>query len=155
MKKKLSILSLGISAFILGLSFNNFALSDVSKQFSVATVDIQKIITNSTQVNNLREEQKQKRIALVEFAKKARADVEKETDKAKQKDLEAKYNKQLNTMKTENDEDYQKKLKSIDSNITKAIATKAKANGYDIVLAKNVILYGGSDITDEIAKEIK
>lgn len=151
---KKSVLTIGISAFILGLSLNNFALSSIGN-YSIATVDVSKIVASSSKVNALKSEQAKKRNELIEFVKKARADVAQETDKTKQKALEDKYNQQLNSMKNANDEEYQKKLGEIDSNISKIINEKAKANNYDIVLSKNIVLYGGKDITDEVAKAVK
>ena len=53
------------------------------------------------------------------------------------------------------DADYAAKLKAIDESISAQIAAKAKADGYDVVLSKGIVLYGGKDITDEVAKIIK
>ena len=49
----------------------------------------------------------------------------------------------------------QKKLAEVDKNISAVIAQKAKAASYDMVIAKGVVLYGGSDITAEVAKSVK
>ena len=35
------------------------------------------------------------------------------------------------------------------------ITTQAKSKGYDLVLAKSAVLMGGTDITDEIARQVK
>ena len=45
--------------------------------------------------------------------------------------------------------------KEIDKNITETINSNAKANGYDLVLAKGAVLSGGTDITAEISKVVK
>ena len=50
---------------------------------------------------------------------------------------------------------YQTKLQAIDKSITATIEAQAKAQGYDIVLAKTSVLYGGQDITAAIAKVVK
>ena len=39
--------------------------------------------------------------------------------------------------------------------ISKQIEAQAKAGGYDIVLAKGAVLYGGSDITEAVKKAVK
>lgn len=155
MNKKISVLAITLAAFTLGFTASNFAVSKVPANFAVATVDIQRVVANSAQVNSLKQEEAQKKDDLMNFVKNARADVAKETDKAKKKTLEDKYNKQLNEMKQKIESDYTKKLHDIDSNITKAVQTKAKAENYDVVLSKNVVLYGGTDITDEVSKEVK
>ena len=43
----------------------------------------------------------------------------------------------------------------IDKNIKAQVAQKAKEMNYNVVLPKNIVLYGGEDITDKIAKSIK
>lgn len=155
MNKKTTTLAIGLVAFTLGLTTSNFALSKAPTDFSVATVDIQKVVSNSAQVNTLKQEEKQKKEDLINFVKKARADVAKETDKDKKQALEDKYNKQLNEKKQAIETDYAKKLREIDTNITKTIQAKAKTSNYNVVLSKNIVLYGGTDITDEVSKEVK
>lgn len=148
------ILTIGIVTFIMGLSAN-YALSAVPAIFNVATVDVQKIVSESSQVKSLKEEQKTKSQEIVNFVENAKKEVAKETDKTKQKALEGKYNVQLNEMKKAMDNNYKKKLIDIDSNITKTIQEIAQNNGYNLVLAKGVVLYGGTDITKEIEKALK
>ena len=53
------------------------------------------------------------------------------------------------------DKNYAQKLSVIDSSISKQIENLAKTNGYDIVIAKGVVLYGGNDITDAVKKAVK
>lgn len=151
---KKNFLVIGLTAFIMGLTAN-YALSVVPTSFNVAVVDVQKIVSESSQVKSLKEEQKVKNQELVNFVQNARKEIAKETDKAKQKALEDKYNAQLNDMKKTMDENYKKKLSSIDSNISKAIQQTAQSKGYNIVLAKTIVLYGGVDISKEIEKIVK
>ena len=73
-----------------------------------------------------------------------------ETDSAKILQLEEKYTKEFNTKKTALENDYNSRLSSIEKNIKEEIAKKAKAENYDYVFAKSVLLYGGKDITSEI-----
>ena len=53
------------------------------------------------------------------------------------------------------DQEYAEKLKALDSSISQQINDKAKADGYDLVLSKGIVLYGGKDITSEIIKVVK
>ena len=53
------------------------------------------------------------------------------------------------------DKNYATKLEAIDKSISAQIASQAKLGGYDIVLAKGVVLYGGSDITEAVKKAVK
>ena len=155
MKKEFKYLTIALCALALGASLNNYAMSDIPKNYKIAIVDVQKIIVSSEQINILKSEQKIKIKELVTFVDKAKKDIEKETDAAKKKELETKYNKELNDKKAVIDKEYTKKLSEIDKSISTIIENTAKKNNYDIVLTKNVVLYGGEDITEEIAKSIK
>lgn len=66
-----------------------------------------------------------------------------------------KYENDLSYVKNTNDKNYSKKLAEIDKSISKTIQTESKKAGYDLVLAKGVVLYGGTDITDSISKIVK
>ncbi len=153
MKNGIKYLALTLSAFVIGMTVNNFAVSNVPSK--IAVVDVQKVVSSSTQVKNLRAERAAKVKDLADFVKTARANVAKETNATKKKALEDKYNKELNQKRNAIQNDYSKKLAAIDKSISSVIAQKAKAANYDIVIAKGVVLYGGTDITAEITKSIK
>ncbi len=53
------------------------------------------------------------------------------------------------------EQDYAAKLKELDASISQQISAKAQADGYDVVLSKGIVLYGGKDITAEIIKVVK
>lgn len=152
MNKKF-LLALAI-AFIMGLSVN-YAFSEVPVGFKVAVIDVQKLVLSSSQVKSLKTEQESKNQELIKFVKTARADVAKTKDNKKRKALEDKYNNQLRAMKKSMDDSYRKKLNEIDAVITKEIQKTAQDEGYNVVLAKGAVLYGGTDITQEIQKTIK
>lgn len=152
MNKK--ILMVALAAFVMGLSVN-YAFSEVPVGFKVAVIDVQKLVMVSSQVKALKTEQEAKNQELVKFVKNARADVAKAKDNTKKKALENKYNTQLRAMKKSMDDNYKKKLSEIDAGITKAVGKAAQEQGYNIVLAKGAVLYGGDDITQEIQKLVK
>ena len=146
-------MAVGLLTFASGIAFSNFAMSDVPSK--IAVVDVQEVVNSSSQVQALKKEQQAKMKEVVSFVEKARKEVAATTDVKKKQALEEKYNKELNTKKTAMDKNYADKLTAIDSTISKQIETQAKAGGYDIVLAKGVVLYGGSDITDAVKKAVK
>jgi outer membrane protein len=143
----------GLSAFVVGAAFSNFAMSDVPSK--IAVVDVPQVVNSSSQVQALKKEQQAKTKEIVAFVEKARKDVAATTDVKKKQALEDKYNKELNAKKSAMDKNYATKLTAIDAAISKQIEVQAKAGGYDIVLAKGVVLYGGSDITDAVKKAVK
>lgn len=153
MNNKIKILAVGLLTFASGIAFSNFAMSDVPSK--IAVVDVQEVVNSSSQVQALKKEQQAKMKEVVSFVEKARKEVAATTDVKKKQALEEKYNKELNTKKTAMDKNYADKLTAIDSTISKQIEAQAKAGGYDIVLAKGVVLYGGSDITDVVKKAVK
>lgn len=126
-----------------------------AKDFSVAIVDVPQVVGSSAQVQALKKDQQNKAEELVKFIENARKDVASITDANKKKAAEEKYNKELQTKKEKIETDYAAKLKSIDASISKQIEVQAKAQGYDLVLSKGIVLYGGKDITSEIIKVIK
>ncbi len=131
------------------------AQSSFSIAGKVALVDVTKIVAESKQVKALKEEQLKKSKELENWLKTARENVEKQkTDAAKEK-MVKKYEEDLAQKRSENAKLYAQKLNEIDKSISDSIAAYAKANGYDIVLSKSTVLYGGNDITAEIAKIVK
>ena len=153
MKKNLKLTALVLGAFVIGFSVNNFAMSDVTSK--IAVVDVPQVVSSSSQVQALRKEQQAKAKEIVAFVEKARKEVAATTDVKKKQALEEKYNKELNNKKAAMDKNYASKLSAIDNTISAKINEQAKAGGYDIVLAKGVVLYGGTDITDAVKKAVK
>ena len=153
MKQGMKYFALGLSAFIIGMSVNNFAMSDVTNR--IAVVDVQKVVASSAQVKALKADREAKLKDLAAFVQTARTNVNKEKDATKKKALEDKYNKELNAKRNAIQKDYTIKLTNIDKSISATIAQKAKAANYSMVLANGVVLYGGDDITAESQKVVK
>ena len=140
MKKYVSLLV--ISLMVSG----GFVMADDS----IAVVDLQKIVSNSSQVKQLKQEHKKKIEELDRILINARGEIANETDSNKIFQLEEKYTKEFNTKRNALESEYNTKLDSIEKNIREEIARKAKRDDYEYVFAKSVLLYGGKDITDEI-----
>ena len=121
----------------------------------VAVVDIQKVVNKSSQVQSLKKEQAAKNKEIAQFITKAGEDIKKQPDEAKKKALAKKYDNELKTKRETIAKAYKAKLEAADKNITNTIIQQAKAQGYDLVLTKGVVLYGGDDITESILKVIK
>ncbi len=144
------ILSLSIVSMFIVSGLCNAALAE-----GIAVVDVPAVVNASAQVQALKKDQQAKAQEIVKFVEKARKDVASITDANKKKAAEEKYNKELIAKKEKMDKDYAQKLQALDQSISEQINSKAKADGYDVVLSKGVVLYGGKDITDEIIKIIK
>lgn len=155
MKNNLKVLTIALAAFAIGLSAGNYAMSDTPASFKVAVVNVPKIVESSSQVKALKEQNSKNVQELAKFGETAQNAINKETDEKKQKALKDKYQKEFQAKRTTMTKAYEKKLIEIDTNISNIIQAQAKAQGYDLVLAKGAVLVGGTDITDEIAKQIK
>ena len=117
---------------------------------SIAVVDLQKIVSNSAQVKQLKQEHSRKMEELNKIIINARGEIANETDSNKILKLEEKYTNEFNTKKSLLEKEYNAKLDNIEKNIKSEITKKAEKDKYDYVFAKSVVLYGGKDITDEI-----
>lgn len=135
--------------FLLFLTFAAITLGATAED-SIAIVDLQKIVSNSSQVKQLKLEHSKKLDELNKIVVNARGEIANETDTNKIIKIEEKYTNEFNTKKALLEKDYNNKLASIERNIKDEISKKAKELHYDYVFAKSVMLYGGKDITDEI-----
>lgn len=140
MKKSLLLFGLGIA----------LGLNGVYAAENIAVVDLQKIVSNSAQVKQLKQEHARKMEELDKIIVNARGEISNETDSAKILQLEDKYMKEFNTKKSALEKDYSSRLNAIEKNIKDEIAKKAQQENYDYVFAKSVLLYGGKDITEQI-----
>lgn len=140
-------------AFLAGFTINNFAMSNEPSK--IAVVDVQNVVESATIVKNLKKDQEAKAKDLLNYIEKARKDVAATTDVKKKQALEEKYTKEIMTKKEAQEKVYIEKLKEIDNTISAKINEAAKNGNYDIVLNKTSVLYGGSDITEEVKKLVK
>jgi len=125
------------------------------KQMKIAVVEVAKVVDKSAQVQALRKEQQEKLADLQKWLETVRADVAKQQTQEGQEKLLKKYNDQFAKRQENVKKEYAKKLAEIDKTISMAIAQQAKAQGYDMVFAKGIVLYGGDDITDSVVKVVK
>ena len=156
MNKKIFALIIVFGAVTLGVLVNNFALSDAnSGELKIATVDLGELITNSQSVQTLKVTHEKQLDEIESMLEQARKEISAESDPVKIAQLEEKYRKDVSSKKLQMDKNYNDKLLEIDKNIKNQVAMKAKELHYNIVLPKNLVLYGGEDITSVIAKDIK
>ena len=155
MKKVSKLMSIVFAAVLaVGMTCNTAFSSPAN--FKYAVVDVQQVVAASKQVKALKEEQNAKMRELSQFIQNANKQLQAETDATKKAALETKLNKELNTKKDAMEKNYAAKLKKIDDSIAATIAQKAKAGGYDLVLAKGIVLYStGTDITKEVITAVK
>lgn len=155
MKNKILATLIVISAFIAGYSINSIAISNTTPEYKIAVVDIATILKNSKAINALKLEQEKQMQNMQATIDKAKAEISKEQDPAKIAQLEEKYRNEINKQKLALDTSYNNKLTAIDNKIKTAVVEKARSMNYNMVLPKNTVLFGGDDITEQVATIIK
>ena len=133
------------------MGITNAAIADTK----IAVVDVPAVVNKSAQVQALKKEQQTKMQELEKWLTTARADVEKQKTQEGKEKLVKKYDAEFAKKKEAIAKNYQTKLQEIDKSITATIASQAKLKGYDMVITKNTVLYGGDDITADIMKVVK
>lgn len=155
MKNKILATLIVISAFIAGYSINSIAISNTTPEYKIAVVDIATILKNSKEINDLKLEQEKQMQNMQATIDKAKAEISKEQDPVKIAQLEEKYRNEINKQKLALDTSYNNKLTAIDNKIKTAVVEKARSMNYNMVLPKNTVLFGGDDITEQVATIIK
>ena len=155
MKKQFIFGTCIVMSFAMGLTAGNYAFSDQSAGIKIGYVDVAKLIDSSSEIKALKNAQNKKSEELKAWINSAREDVEKQKTKEGQQKLAQKYENDLIKKQESLSKSFQKDLAAIDKNIGNVIKERAKAQGYDVVLNKSAVLYGGDDITTSIQKYIK
>ncbi len=122
---------------------------------NVAIVDVHAIIAKSAQVQALNKEQQTKIEELEAWLKTVKEDVDKQQTKEGKEKLVKKYDAEFIKKQEVIRDNYNKKLQAIDKSITETITNTAKAKGYNLVIPKGVVIYGGTDITNDVMKVVK
>ena len=141
-------LSLTLMALILG---SGLAIADQR----TAVVDVQAVVSKSAQVQALKKEQQSKMQDLEKWLSTAQADVQKQQTKEGKEKLLKKYNAEFAKKKETIAKDYAARLQAVDKSITDTIATQARLKGYNMVISKGVVVFGGDDITADVQKVVK
>ena len=130
-------------------------MNPVFAEQKIAVVDVQAVVAQSQQVKALKQEQTKKMQDLEKWLTTVKTDVEKQQTQEGKEKLLKKYNAEFAKKKEAIAKDYQARLQTIDKSISDTIAQQAKAKGYDIVISKGMVLYGGDDITADVTKVVK
>ncbi len=155
MKQQIKILTAVAFSFGLGFGIANMAMSDTPTANSVAVVDLDKVLSSSAQVLAVKKDQQKKSEELKVWLKNAQADVDKQKSVEDKKAKKQKYDDELTKKKVANSKDITKSLADIDKSVSSTISEYAKSKGYPIVISKNVVLYGGADITSDLIKAVQ
>ena len=120
----------------------------------IASIDIQKIVDNSAEIQELNKEQEAKIQELEKWVDVVKADIElQKTDAGKEK-LFKKYRASYVKKKADILKSGQVKMEAIMKNISETIKAQAQEKGYDVIITKGVVIYGADDITEDVQKAL-
>jgi Skp family chaperone for outer membrane proteins len=121
----------------------------------IAIVDVNRVVAQSAQVQALKNEQAQRSQELQQWLNSVKADVDSKATNEEKQSLVATYNQEFTKRQDDIRAKYAQELQAIEKSINETISEEAKNQGFDIVLAKHFVLFGGEDITEEVAKVVK
>lgn len=151
MKKQVVVL-VAVVAFVLGAVACCLACCGKPR---IAVVDIASIVSQSEQVQALKTEQAAQAQALAQWLQAAQAEVEKQADAKKKDELLQQYNAEFAQRRDAAAQQYAARLQEVDNSIRQTIIDEAKKLGYKMVVVKEVVIEGGKDITEAVAKVVK
>lgn len=117
-----------------------------------ATVNVDYVMSKYPAAIQATESLKKQEAEIQQFVLNARKDLEKTPD-AQKKAKEEKYNKELQTKAANLRKQEEAKGKEIFDKFEAAVQTTAKAGGYTLVVP--AALYGATDISDSVLKNLK
>lgn len=123
--------------------------------WKIAVVDVMSIINGSKDVMTLRQNHAIRSQELSQWLQAAQNEVNSQSDPQTKQGLLQKYNVEFAQRRNTVNQLYQQELSVIDQNISKTIMDEATKLGYNMVLAKNVVVCGGNDITEDVRKLVK
>ena len=148
--KKLLIVTM-LSTLLLG---GASAFAETASTGKIAVVDVPQVVMNASKVKKLEADRIKQEKDLQAYILKAKKAVEAETDAEKIKALQQKYSKELAQKMEAQRKEVVNRTLAIEKDILTVINKKAKEMGYDMVIQKASVLYGGEDITEEISKAV-
>ena len=124
------------------------------KSSRIAVVDVQKIVSMSRPVAELRQDMQGQMSNLQAWVNASNAQIEKEGSQEKKDALTKQYQEELMNKQQAIQKDYAEKLQKLDADLTKIIETTAKEEGLGITLVKGSVAAGGTDITDKVIAKL-
>ncbi|MBO6282062.1 MAG: hypothetical protein J6N49_05990 [Alphaproteobacteria bacterium] len=136
---------------LLMMPINAQAISGLNNKFCV--VDIQKVVVSSKDIQKLKIERDGQVTELKEMADTANEKIKAEKDDDARKKISEKNLAEINAKKEEFDKVYATALQASDKKLNDIIRAVCIRKGGDIAFNKDMVIFGGIDITDDIINE--
>lgn len=154
MKKNLLTVVLCFFAFGLGFGLNNVTYGD-GNGVKIGYVNVSQLLEASKALKAAEAQKTKSTTEMLKWYDTANAEIQKQSTVEAKKNLIKKYESQLTQKKKTIKDAYAKKVNEIDKQLDAAINQKATAMGYNLVLRKDSVLFGGEDITAQILPLVK
>ncbi|MDD3593402.1 MAG: OmpH family outer membrane protein [Candidatus Gastranaerophilales bacterium] len=120
---------------------------------ATATVDVEKVLAEYKKAQTFAQQFKAEEVGLEKFLVDARSQVKAATTEIERTNIEKKLEKELQEKAQKIKAEQIKRLQEIETDVYKAIE-KVTAKKYDLVLKKTAVILGGSDISNDVIKEL-
>ena len=124
------------------------------KGSKIAVVDVQKVVSMSRPVAELRQDMQGQMSNLQAWVNDSNAKINQESSQEKKDELTKQYQEELLQKQQLIQRDYAEKLQKLDDDLTKIIEATAKEEGLSITLVKGSVAAGGTDITDKVIAKL-
>jgi len=152
MKKNLIYVVVAVIAFILGCAC--CCSMCCKKTAKIAVVDVQRIVSQSRPVAELRQDVQSQMGNLQQWIDASNAEISNEKSQEKKEALTKQRQEELAQKQQLIQNDYAEKLQKLDADLTATIEKTAKEEGFNITLVKGSVATGGTDITDKVIEKL-
>lgn len=152
MKKNLAYVLIAIIAFVLGCACCCGLCC--KKTAKIATVDVQRIVSQARPVAELRQDVQTQMGNLQKWIEEANAEIEGQESQEQKDALTKQRQAELSQKQQVIQNEYVEKLQKLDADLTALIEKTAKEEGFNITLVKGSVATGGTDITDKVIEKL-
>ncbi len=143
------------AVIVVAVSLSSSAQNSTILASNIGFIDEGIVLKNYPDAQKMQEKQKNLTLELQKFATDAKYKIASAKNEKERKNLETKLTKELQSKKKSFDAEYQKIFNSVQKNVFDSIKTTAESKGLIIVLRRNSVIYGGTNITQDVIKHLK
>jgi outer membrane protein len=121
----------------------------------IAVVDVQALVNQTPSVIALRAEQQNNMAIIQNWVAGVNNQLSQIADQNQRASLTQQYQIELNKREQILQSQYAQKVQAIDAELSKLVSDVANEKKLDYVFAKGMVVFGGTDITADVAKRLK
>lgn len=140
---------IAIVAFVIGLTISKCTTPEIG------IIDLKKIGSEAEMFKQYKQEQDAQEEQLAKWVSKVQKEIANAKTDKKRKELIEKYSKEEIQKREEIQNVLGPKIKENDEKIRALIKEEAESKGLSAVVLKDVVMFGGVDITEDVIKQAK